>query len=329
MALIVEVLQPRGGEVRHRLRLVQFPVSVGRQLDNDLVLDDPFVDAHHARFVLEEGGTLVLEDLGSVNRLSVPSHPRAERVRLAPGAELTVGRTRLRIRDDLAPVPAALALQGGAPSDDAALPWYERRRAHGAAIAAAALAIGVNAWLGSTDRSAGVTVLSASLAFIAVGLVWAGIWAVAGRAVVGQFRIGAHLAIVSWVTLASLLLGYVGSWLDFLAPDNDVTAVLQVGVGLLLVAALVAAHLGRASMQPRGTRWVIGSTVSGVGIVLVAAFALLGDDEFTDVPTFSGTIRSAPAAIVPKQTVEEFSAVMADLRGEVDSLIVSPTSSPP
>jgi hypothetical protein len=324
MALIVEVLHSRGVEVRHRLRLVRFPVSVGRQLDNDLVIDDPFVDAHHARFVLEEGGALVLEDLGSVNKLTVPSHPRAERVRLAPGAELTVGRTRLRIRDDLMPVPAALSLQGGAPADDDALPWYDRRRAHGGAIATAAFAIGVNAWLSSTDRSAGITVLTAALGFIVIGLIWAGIWAVAGRAVVGRFRISSHLAIVSWVTVATLLVAYFGSWIEFLAPDSDVSAALQGFVGLGLLAGMIAAHLGRASMQPRGIRWGIGATVAGVGLVLGAAFAVLGDDDFTDVPTFSSTIRSAPAAMIPKQTVEEFGEVMTDLRSEVDSLVAKP-----
>jgi hypothetical protein len=287
VALIVEVLQPRGGEVRHRQRLLQFPVSVGRQLDNDLVLDDPFVDAHHARFVLDAEGALVLEDLGSMNKLSVPSHPRAERVRLAPGAELTVGRTRLRIRDDVAPVPAALPLGGGMPADHAGRPWYDRRRAHGVAIVAAALAIGASEWLSSTARSPGSDVLYAALGFLAVGLIWGGIWSIAGRAVVGQFRIGAHLAIVSWVVLAMLLLAFVGSWVEFLFPDGEFPDLLQGGVGLVLTAAMIAAHLGRASMQPRAARWGIGAAVAGVAVVLITAFALLGDDEFTDVPTFS------------------------------------------
>ena len=324
MALIVEVLQARGLEVKQRIRLVQFPVSVGRQLDNDLVLDDPFVDAHHARFVLEDDGALVLEDLGSLNKLSVPTHPRAERVRLAPGAELTVGRTRLRIRDDVAPVPVALALHGGAPADDAAQPWYDRGRAHLFAILAAALGVGVSAWLGSTERSGGLTILTAALGFMVLGLIWAGIWAVVGRAVVGRFRIAAHLAIVSWVTITTLFIAYVGSWIEFLAPDSEVSSVLQAFVGLGLLAGMIAAHLGRASMQSRGIRWGIGASVAGVGLVLVGAFALLGDEEFTDVPTFSSTIRSAPAAMIPKQSVEEFSAVIVDLRREVDSLVAKP-----
>ena len=57
MALIVEVLRHgRGGEVRERLRLTDVPVTIGRALDNALVLDDPHVDAHHARLVRDADG---------------------------------------------------------------------------------------------------------------------------------------------------------------------------------------------------------------------------------------------------------------------------------
>jgi hypothetical protein len=41
-------------------------VSVGRQADNQILIDDPMVSRHHARLVWR-GNTIVLEDLGSAN----------------------------------------------------------------------------------------------------------------------------------------------------------------------------------------------------------------------------------------------------------------------
>lgn len=321
MALIVEVLAPRGHEVRQRLRLGHFPCTVGRQLDNDLVLDDPYVDAHHARFVLDHDGTLVLEDAGSLNKLSIPSHPRAERVRLVPGAEVQVGRTRLRIRDALAPVPAALSLQGASALDEGAAAWYDRGGARTGTIALAASGFGLLAWSSSADRSAGTTVLAAALAFLVASLLWAGIWAIAGRAVVGQFRLGAHLAVVARVALVILAFALVVSWAEFLFPDNEVAPVLEGFLGFALFAAMISSHLANASIQPRGRRWRTGVLVAGLAFIITTAFTWLEDDTFTDVPEYSTVIKSAPAGMIPTRSLDEFGADIADLRVEVDSLL--------
>jgi hypothetical protein len=325
VALIVEVLPPRGNEVRQRLRLEHFPCTVGRQLDNDLVLEDPYVDAHHARFVLDEDGSLVLEDLGSVNKLSVTTHPRAERLRLVAGAEFQLGRTRLRIRDALAPVPAALSLHGVASTDEAALPWFERQPARLGSIGVAAIGFGLLAWYGSSSRNAGPAVLGAALAFVLIGLIWAGIWALAGRAVVGQFRIVAHLAVFSRVAFIGLLFTVAVSWVEFLFPENDVAAVIEGIFGIVLFAGMIAAHLASASHQSRARRWRVGALVSGLALLITSAFTWLDDDTFTDVPEFSSVIKNAPVGLVPKQSLEDFGAVVMDLRGEVDSLLAKPT----
>ena len=49
MALIVEVLG-RHGEVRLRRPGGDGSLTIGRGYDNDIVLDDPYADVHHARF---------------------------------------------------------------------------------------------------------------------------------------------------------------------------------------------------------------------------------------------------------------------------------------
>ena len=43
---VLEVLD-RDGSVRHSVGVREWPLRVGRALDNDLVLDDPHTAAHH------------------------------------------------------------------------------------------------------------------------------------------------------------------------------------------------------------------------------------------------------------------------------------------
>ncbi len=320
MAVIVEVLHPRTGEVRQRLRLERFPTSLGRQLDNDLVLDDPYVDAHHARFVLDVDGSLVLEDLGSVNKLATTTHPQADRVRCVPGVELRVGRTRLRVRDGAEPVAPALSLTGAADRDTAHA-WHARPTARVAAIVIAAGSFGLSGWLETAERNGATVALTAVMGFFLLGVMWAGVWAVGGRVVVGQFRFVAHLAIAAWFSIFAIIIGELGTWIDFLAPDNGVVEAAEGFILVLALGALIAFHLGESSLLRRSRRWRTGAIVTGLIIIVAGAFSLADDDPFTDVPKFSSVIKSIPARLVPQQTQEEFDAVIVDLRAGVDSLL--------
>jgi pSer/pThr/pTyr-binding forkhead associated (FHA) protein len=57
---LLEVLD-RDGHVKHYLPIGEWPVSVGRALDNDLVLDDAHVAPHHLRIAADESGAVFVE----------------------------------------------------------------------------------------------------------------------------------------------------------------------------------------------------------------------------------------------------------------------------
>lgn len=101
----IEVLD-RDGRVRHALPVAAWPVTIGRAIGNDLVLEDPHVAAHHA--VIEEAadGTTQLRVLPGRNGM------RCGRRALAAGGE---------------PVPldtlAAAASNGAVAAATARPPW--------------------------------------------------------------------------------------------------------------------------------------------------------------------------------------------------------------
>lgn len=72
------------------------PVVVGRSPSSDIVIDEPYVSATHARFTIQ-GPALVLEDLGSTNGTMVNGHAIDQPVTLRDGNEVQVGDTVMRV----------------------------------------------------------------------------------------------------------------------------------------------------------------------------------------------------------------------------------------
>jgi pSer/pThr/pTyr-binding forkhead associated (FHA) protein len=332
--MILEVLHPSGVRTWHRLG--DLPVTVGRGFANDLILDDPYVEARHARIALDESGAPLIEDLGSVNGLVAKEGRLSGRVLLRPGAEIRVGRTMLRFRDSDEPVPPALVEPAAAPSVPATAGGMSRsRRARAVATVtrwtgttwgrllaagAVASAIALYSWLGSSERSSASEALFAALAFAATIALWAGIWAVASRVSVHRFHFVGHVAVASLVTLGGLAWTMAAEWLSFFFPDAGLADVLSVGIGIVLLTSLVAGHLSLASSLSRTRQWRAGFIVAGTALLIAGLAALVEEESFTDVPTFSGIVKPVGSNWIPTATVEEFGDVMATLKDQVDEM---------
>mgnify|MGYP003357452669 FL=1 len=72
------------------------PVVIGRSPSSDIVIDEPYVSATHARFTIQ-GPALVLEDLGSTNGTMVNGHLIEQPVTLRDTAEVQVGDVIMRV----------------------------------------------------------------------------------------------------------------------------------------------------------------------------------------------------------------------------------------
>lgn len=72
------------------------PIVIGRSPSCDIVVDEPFVSANHARLTLQ-GPALVLEDLGSTNGTMVNGRSIAEPVTLRDGDDVQIGDAVLRV----------------------------------------------------------------------------------------------------------------------------------------------------------------------------------------------------------------------------------------
>jgi len=325
-ALIVEQLDQRG-TVRSRVRLDAFPATIGRAYSNDVILDDPYVCPRHVRIAPDEQGSLVAEDLQSVNGLReiVRTNGRARvgepvgHVPVRAGTLLRVGQTVLRFCDPDQPVPRTL-----------------RERAHGrglrrhltpmrVSVATCATAFGAfaaNMYVGSYHGPSAADILGGSLGIMALLGAWSGVWALVGRVVSHSWRYLSHLALASAAAVGFMLLATATEWLVFFFPATSADA-LEFAVGTVLATALLAGHLAvAASMSPR-RRWAAAAAVSGGVIALVALVALLDDDddsEFTSDMSYPAVVKPVDPNWLRSVSVDEFMRAAAPLKGKVDSL---------
>lgn len=196
---LIETLD-RDGQPRQVLRVVQWPVRIGRAIDCDLVLDDPHVAAHHATLALHEDGIHV-EPAASLNGV------RLGRAAIAPGSApllagasvMTMGATTLRVRlagEVLAPEQRLLDLL-----------QYERRHAMTlmALILLAAAWKGFELWLTIMPGAQGSAVAWSYLSAPVGLIVWCALWAIASMIFQRRFAFWAHL----YVALKWLLVGVI------------------------------------------------------------------------------------------------------------------------
>lgn len=350
MALILEIRDVRGHVAWHRLD--RFPVTLGRAVSNDVIVDDPYADAVHAQILLDDSGTPVIVDGGTTNGLITGGVRAMAAVRLVPGLELRMGRTLLRIRstsEALAPALAdapesALVLPGtpnvaavqssavGIPAHagpaptrwDTWLKWTTRTPAGRlTTILAMLAAVAFNTWWGNTEKSSGMPVFTTLLGAAAVLLLWGSIWAAAARGPDRRFHLVGHLAVASLVTLALLGFTIADQWLNFLFPDTTILPIVSSAVLLGAIAWLIAAHLAVSDLLTRRKRWRAGFVVSGILLLLIGLGAMLDDDEFSDVPVFAQQLKNAPVALIPSNSTDEFLAVMRDVKNRADEAVAT------
>jgi hypothetical protein len=263
---VVEVLD-RDGHARQVVPVSRWPVTLGRAIDCDVVLDDPFIAAHHA--ALEEvDGAVGLQVGDSVNgaQLSNRHLTATERANLSPGEVFQLGATRLRVRraaDAIAPERELL------------------REAAPGRIPLALLVIVLAAWnaaarwLGTDPGARIIDYLPVLIVpFVTMG-VWCGFWSLGSRLFRHRFdywrhaRLAASYWLLSVVTgLALPLIAYAFGW----AFPSRITGIAEAGV----IWALVLAHL-TLILPTRRRALVIGMSalfVAGVALFLTRNYQM-------------------------------------------------------
>ena len=302
----IEVLS-RQGEVAQRERIEANEARVGRAFDNDVVVDDPHVAAHHLRIYRAEDGALVAEDLGSLNGL-YPEHgaARAPRLALAANPGIRIGRTTLRVHDAARPVPAERLLTP---------PRAHARWAAGlgAALLLALLAI---QWLSLTAEPSANMMLLPLLGFVTILALWTSVWAMLSRVFFGQARFSLQLRIAITACIALVLWDQLTESLSFAFAWREMAEYAGLGAWAVLAAACFA-HL--QAIGARHMRAAMGLVIALIGTG--AALQYLGKSETRKLigqRATLGDLRPPAFRLAPLASADDFFRKADAARAKVD-----------
>jgi hypothetical protein len=196
---LIELLD-RDGRVQRSIDVPSWPITLGRSLDNLVVLDDPHVAAEHARLERAEDGTVLLQLGDTRNGAQVGTRHLAAGEQAALDGQqdgFQLGTTRLRLRLPGQPLPAELPLP--VEAGRRALTWW--------LVPVLALLVWWPMWL-SLDPGGEWTVwLPLVLGTPAALALWTALWALASKLFQHRFDFWGHAAIVLRVLVPVQLLG--------------------------------------------------------------------------------------------------------------------------
>lgn len=310
---VVEVLD-RTGRVRHRVPVETGTVALGRAPDNDVILDDPFVDPHHATLTVDgQGGRL--RDLGSLNGSWLGTRRRVEDASLADGQRIHLGHSVLRLRSLDAAVPPAWR-------DATSHGWvsgFRRAWMLPVALLAAVAALVFDAWVEET-RSLGVGILANQLAYPLLGLLlWSGFWAGVNRITSHRANFPVHLGIAALALAALFTASQLVPLLAFALDWHAGAPWLLLLTEILVFALALFAHL---QYTAHGRR-----LLQAVGAALAAAVLFgspaLGDwlrrDDFNSLPVLNPLLKPPTAKWAMGRDVEAFLEDAQGLRDDLEA----------
>jgi hypothetical protein len=318
--MVVEVLDGHG-RVRARHRIVagapELGGTVGRSPACDVVLDDPFVAAVHARIEVDGEGQAAVTDLGSMNGILIGGRRLhgVERARLPDGV-FGVGRTRLRVRT---------AREFVAPEQvDRGERWSEARAADRKMLAAGfAVSIATtvfDVWTETAQpRELSTALVTMLVGLLAVTGLWTALWALASRVAFGESRWVRHATIVfvgyALLAVVALLVDLVNGALGLHLSSFF--------VGPLLVAvaasAALAGHLLNAS--PMRARMAVALGVTIPAVVIAATLWVQARSQARSPSHIADDDRILPPALVVRRGLpfDGFTATLAGLPARADA----------
>jgi len=312
------------GHVSERVRVDEFPITIGRAYGNHVVVDDPYVCPRHVAIEADDQGHVIARDLDSVNGIHIRARGKqVVDVEVGSGAEFRIGRTWMRYRSVEHPLPPTLVDREGG----------ESRLASAYALAGAAVllvaVLCLDSYLSAVERVTVAKIVSEPLTTVVMLLIWCGAWALASRIVIGHFHFSPHAVIASAAVVAVFMTNTSAEWTEFLFPIIPALRIAGIlGTGVVL-AAMLYGHLRFASLMRRSARlWTaLAVSVAVVGASWVWDYA--GRSKFSNVMEFTGIVKPLDAALLPAVDIEHFIDNSQKLRTDLDALAQKAKASQP
>ena len=284
--MVIVEIRAAGSDASPRYeRLDATILNVGRAPDNNLIIEDPYVDAHHLRLDVGLTGDWRVTDLQSTNGTS-RGRQAIHQAHLAPGDQLQLGKTLIRVFDEHYQVAPALSLA----DLEHRLLDFSGWRPMLALVAVLVAYVTLRIYLAGDGADAKA---DAYLVGIITALLWplgiAGVWALLSRLLRGEARFRPILNLGLLAVVLSTGLQLLNSLAGYNLPGaHSELPELLIIVGVLSVYLYLMLLL---STQLQG-KWRAGLTlvVAGGLLLSIGINQYSVQDRFSALPRYDHTL---------------------------------------
>lgn len=285
MAIVLELLSRKNIPLKH-YKFEQDYVCVGRDFNNDLRLDDPYVCPSHMLVAVDpESGLLMVNDCQSTNGIKI-NNKFVNQSTLKPNDIIKIGRTRLRIIDTKAQLPKAMPLS----ELEENLSWLNK------ATLAMSLSIAClgyllfSKYINTVAEFKLIAALPSELGQLAVISLWPLTFAVLAKVVKKESHLINQINLTLIVTLVFFVLNLLQSFFMFNVNPGSWFAWVELLIVALIMMAFIWLSLFVAFHQPTAKRNAITLFMSTLILAPLVLFGFFNEEDFSSRPDYDLTL---------------------------------------
>ena len=315
MAIVLELLSRKNIPLKH-YKFEQDYVCVGRDFNNDLRLDDPYVCPSHMLVAIDpESGKLMVNDCQSTNGIKV-NNTFVRQATLNSHDIIKIGRTRLRIIDTKVPLAEAIALS----ELEENLSWLNQSVL---AICLSFLCLGfllLSKYLGSVQEFNLVKALPSELGQLAMLCLWPLIFAILAKVVKKESHIVSQFSLTLLVILlANALLSFQKIAIFNIHPGTWFTW-LELVIFAMVIGGFIWLSLFIAFHQTNHRRNIIAFSMTFIILAPIYALGFLNTGEFNTRPSYNPILLPPTYNITSASQTDKFIDNANSLFTRVDKL---------
>ena len=315
MAIVLELLSRKNIPLKH-YKFEQDYVCVGRDFNNDLRLDDPYVCPSHMLVAIDpESGKLMVNDCQSTNGIKV-NNKFVRQATLNSQDVIKIGRTRLRIIDTKVPLAEAMPLS----ELEEDLNWLNQSFL---AICLSIICLGfllLSKYLGSVQEFSLIKALPSELGQLAVFCLWPLSFAILAKVVKKESHIISQFSLMWIIVLFVNGLILLQKIAIFNIQPGAWFAWLELVIFAIVVAIFIWLSLFIALHQANNRRNIIAISMTLIILAPIYVLGFLNSDQFSPRPNYNPILLPPTYNITSASQTDKFIEQANSLFTQVNKL---------
>lgn len=300
--LIIEELTRSGVHSCYH-RVAELPVRIGRALDNDLILADPYISPVHLIIAEGDNGWIAVDQSSENGTFFGKGRKIEGTAGLVSGDQVTIGRTQLRVWSPEHLVAPALRL----PAQQSIARRVIIPLCALISFLGSSALVTLNRFLDNANQTKLISLFANALPYLFFPLFWAGICACAGFIVRRKAQFSLQLITANCALASVVVLTALTEYIDYFTSSTNTADIIQYTGMMLITAILLFVNLAITTGTAAGLRRAVISVVIGGGIIATIAvtdYASRFENRIT--PEYSQTLKPPYAKIARSVPLDQF-----------------------